>query len=142
MFSESTLPPGLIQAYRETHYKVIEADELTLLVDTPNPALAQAHRQRRVDCSAFLTAWNPYSAELAVEENLARQAALAAALRSRGLVFVEGIGQHPSNGWEGESSFLVFGLSLAAAKALCTKFEQNALVWSGADAVPQLILLR
>ena len=30
----------------------------------------------------------------------------------------------------------------AAAKALGTRLEQNGLVWSGADAVPQLILLR
>ncbi len=52
------------------------------------------------------------------------------------------IGQHPSNSWAGEESFLVFGVSLEAAKALGRRFEQNAIVWSAADAVPQLILLR
>jgi len=34
------------------------------------------------------------------------------------------------------------GLSLEASKSLGARFEQNAIVWSGADAVPQLILLR
>ena len=29
-----------------------------------------------------------------------------------------------------------------AAKALGTRLEQNAIVWAGGDAVPQLILLR
>jgi hypothetical protein len=52
------------------------------------------------------------------------------------------IGQHPSNAWAGEESFLCFGISLEAAKALGRRFEQNAIVWSAADAIPQLILLR
>lgn len=56
--------------------------------------------------------------------------------------FVLRIGQHPSNAWAGEESFLCFGISLEAAKALGRRFEQNAIVWSAADAIPQLILLR
>jgi hypothetical protein len=32
-------------------------------------------------------------------------------------------------------------LALEAAKTSGTRMEQNAIVWSGADAVPQLILL-
>ena len=34
------------------------------------------------------------------------------------------------------------GLAQEAAKALGTRLEQNAIVWAGGDAVPQLILLR
>jgi hypothetical protein len=141
LFSDSTLPPGLIQAYRETHYKA-PGLELTLLVDQPNEALDLAHRRHRSDCSAFITACNPYSAELTSAENELRQQSLAGELRSRSLAFVEGLGQHPSNGWAGEPSFLVFGLTLEAAKTLCTRLEQNGFVWSGADAVPRLILLK
>jgi hypothetical protein len=37
---------------------------------------------------------------------------------------------------------LILGLSLAAAKVLAQDFEQNAFVWSGADAKPQLVVLR
>jgi hypothetical protein len=36
----------------------------------------------------------------------------------------------------------VLGLDLAAAHRLANDFEQNALVWVGADAVPKLVLLR
>ena len=143
MFSDSTLPSGLIQAYRETHYKATTLD-LELIVDQPNAALDLAHRRHRCDCSAFITACNPYSVELTSDQNEVRQQELAAELRSRSLAFVDGIGQHPSNGWagSGEPSFLVFDLTLEAAKALCAKLEQNGFVWSGADAVPRLILLK
>jgi len=135
----STLPPGLIQAYRDTHYQV-PGLALTLVVDQPNPALELAHRQHRSDCSAFITACNPYSAELTSAENDVRQMNLASELKTRGLAFVDGIGQHPTNGWAGEPSFLVFGLPLEAAKTLCARLEQNGFVWSGADAVPRLIV--
>jgi hypothetical protein len=60
-------------------------------------------------------------------------------LRARSLRAYPGVGQHPQNGWPGESSFLVMGLSLASAKILAAAFDQNALVWSGADATPRLI---
>ena len=51
--------------------------DLTLVVDQPNPALE---------------------------------------LKTRSLAFVDAIGQHPTNGWAGEPSFLVFGLTLEAAR--------------------------
>jgi len=68
--------------------------------------------------------------------------AVAHELDEAGYSYLEGIGQHSSNGWIGEKSYLVFGLTLDDAKALGTRLEQNAIVWSGADAIPQLILLR
>jgi hypothetical protein len=114
----------------------------TLRVGRASAELLAAHKRRRTDCSAFLTACNPFSQPLDAAANAARQAALAKELSSRSLAFLPGVGQHPSNGWPGEDSFLVFGLTLEAAKALGTRLEQNGIVWSGADAVPQLILLR
>ena len=138
--SDSTLDPGLIEAYRQTHYKADHG--LTLWVDQPNAELAQAQRRRGTDCSAFITACNPESIEFSAKQNASRQQELATALAQRGLAFVHGIGKHPSNTWPGEPCFLVFGLVLADAKALGEQFRQNALVWSDADGVPQLILLR
>lgn len=142
MFSESRFPEDLIQAYRETHYKVLGPERVPLIIDEQSPTLSLLHLHHHVDCSAFLTAANPLSTELTPKENSERQLALADELRLRGLSFVEGVGQHPFNGWGGEPSFLVFGLNLQAAKTLGNKYEQNALVWSGSDSVPKLILLR
>ena len=141
LLSESGLPRELIKAYRETHYRVTGNLDLLLLVDQPNPDLQAAHRRHQTDCSAFITACNPFSHSLSDEDNADRQRRLAANLRQSERVFFEGIGQHPVNDWKGEESFLVFGLSLDDARALCTQFEQNGFVWSGADAFPRLILL-
>lgn len=41
-----------------------------------------------------------------------------------------------------EPSFLLFGLPLETARPLGKKLDQNAIVWFGGDAVPELILLR
>ncbi len=114
----------------------------TLRVGSASADLLRAHARHGADCSAFLTACNPFSRSLDAQTNAARQAALAQTLTGRGLAFLPGVGRHPSNGWPGEDSFLVFGLALEEAKGLGARLEQNAIVWSGADAVPRLILLR
>ena len=53
------------------------------------------------------------------------------------MAFVEGIGEDPSGKWPGERSLLVFGLVPKIAREFGAKFGQNAIVWSGADAIPQ-----
>lgn len=142
MFSKSSIPPGLIQAYRETHYLTRGSEDLCLRVDQPNPNLISAQQRHQSDCSAFITACNPFSAELSDQDNAERQADLATHLQSLGLTFIEGIGQHPTNSWDGEPSFLVFGLSLETATELCIQLEQNGFIWSGADGIPRLILVK
>jgi hypothetical protein len=142
LFSSSVIDPSAVQAYLETEYRVLGEAGFTLKVGERSAQLCAAHAQEKANCSAFLTACNPFSEPLCDASNAERQAALAAELSSLGLVCLQGIGQHPSNEWPGEASLLVFGLLLDSAKSLGAKFEQNAFVWSGADAVPQLILLR
>ena len=44
--------------------------------------------------------------------------------------------------WAAEESYFALGLALETAKAMGTHFDQDAIVWVGADAEPQLILLR
>jgi hypothetical protein len=95
-----------------------------------------------VDCSAFITAFNPWSKSLSEVENAGRHEGLLKVLRARSLRWIDGVGIHPSNQWPGEVSVLILGLSLAAAKVLSEDFEQNAFVWNGVDTRPQLVLLR
>lgn len=142
MFSVSDIHPDLIQAYMETEFRVQDEKPFMLQVGKVSSDLLEAHKRYRVECSAFLTACNPFSQEMTYEANGERQKALAKELASRSLEFVAGIGQHPSNKWPGEPSYLVFGLTLEAAKTLGSRLEQNAIVWSGSDGTPQLILLR
>lgn len=105
------------------------------------PELAALHEAHRTGCSAFITACNPFSRLLGEAANAERQAILARELKRRGLAFIDGVGQHPSGQWPGEASFLVLGLALEAAQTLGRRLDQNAIVWSGPDAVPRLILL-
>lgn len=139
---ESEIAPGLQQSYRETEYKTLGDEPLTMKVGVVCPALAALHKRHRVDCSAFITACNPLGKDCADAANAERQANLGRELGRRSLASIEGVGEHPSNGHPGEASYLIFGLTLEAAKTLGTKLEQNAIVWTGADAVPQLVLLR
>lgn len=142
LLSPSIIASATVQAYRETEYRVFAEAGFTLRVGQASAELLSAHKRLRTHCSAFLTAWNPFSHALDAASNAERQAALARELKQRSLAFELGIGQHPGNGWPGEESFLVYGLTLEAAKVLGRRLEQNAFVWCGADAVPQLILLR
>jgi hypothetical protein len=138
----SAIDPDIHQAYLETEYRVHGEPGFTLRIGQRAPDLLSAHRRQNVDCSAFLTACNPLSEAVDHDANTALQAALARELTHRSLVCLPGVGQHPTNGWPGEDSFLVFGLALEAAKALCRRLNQNGFVWNGVDAVPRLILLR
>jgi hypothetical protein len=142
LFFSSTIDRAVIQAYLETEY-IVYADAAAILrMGQPNVVLAQLHLAHGVESSAFLTACNPYSRKCDVAANAARQRRLVDRIEQDGFSYVDGVGQHPSNQWPGEASFLVLGPGLEQAKALGLEFEQNAIVWAGGDAVPQLILLR
>lgn len=142
LFSNTVIDPATIQAYLETDYRVCGDMPFTLHIGQVNSYLIAAHMHNRVDCSAFLTACNPFSRVVDEDANHQLQQQLTKELTKRGLTFLRGIGQHPSNNWPGEESFLVLGLNLEAAKTLGEHFEQNAIVWNGPDGSPQLVLLR
>lgn len=100
------------------------------------------HQQHQCVSSAFITAWNPYSDKTSPGQNAQRQAQLLKDMQDGSLATYPGEGKHPSGDWEGEASLLVLGITLEEAKAVGDKWEQNAIVWSGADGLPQLILLQ
>lgn len=142
MHSNSAIDSDTLRAYEETHYRVFGDAPTTLRIGVANAVLADLHQAFRVDCSAFITAVNPFS-ELTDEAiNARRQATLTEELKGRGLKFIEGMGEHPSGKWPAEPSFLIFGLPLDAAKQIGVQYGQNAIVWCGDNATPQLILLR
>ncbi|MGF6637029.1 DUF3293 domain-containing protein [Paraburkholderia sp. MM6662-R1] len=142
MTSSSNIDQATVKAYLETHYRVEHDVPMTLIVGKPNPSLAALHEAAHVESSAFITACNSFSRVCDVEVNVRRQEALARELTQLGLKFINGVGQHPSGDWPGEPSFLVLGVSLEDAKELGERYDQNAIVWVGHDAVPQLMLLR
>lgn len=140
--SDSNINLDTVQAYLETEYFVRGESDFVLQVGQFSNSLESEHKLRGSDCSAFITAYNPYSNVLDEVDNAKRQKALTDELQRRSLNFADGIGRHPSNQWPGEPSYLVFGLSLEASKTLGVRFEQDAIIWCGIDCIPQLILLR
>lgn len=142
MLTEKTsIPADLVNAYRETDYLVFTDPLLKLKVDEHHPGLAELHSAHQVECSAFLTAWNPQGGWSSPVENSSRMAALMGSLDRRGIDFLSAMGRHPTNGRPGEGSLLALGLDLEEARNLGLLYHQDAIVWAGKDAIPRLILL-
>ena len=140
--SASTISLDTIQAYRQTHYRVHAQPAFTLCIAQPSAELIALHQANRVQSSAFITAYNPYSQPTGADDNQQRHQLLVQQLHAAGYTVLPGIGQHPSNNWPGEESCLVLGLGREEASALGMQQEQNAIVWCGLDGIPELVLLR
>lgn len=138
----TAIAPSTVQAYLETDYRVAAAAPFVLKAGVASAPLASLYRAHRTDCCAFITACNPYSRIVGEQENAERQVELARELTRLGLTLFDSVGRHPAGGWPEEPGYLVLGLSLAAAKALGEKHRQNAIIWCGPDALPELVLLR
>lgn len=143
MFIPSTvLPEPLLQLYRETDYLVLIDPPFKLKVGQVSEELRRLHQAHRVECSAYLTAWNPEGQWASSDINSVRQAALMASLDKRGHTFFPGLGRHPSGQWAGEGSLLAMGVNEDGARELGRLYGQNAVVCAGVDARPRLVLLR
>jgi hypothetical protein len=139
---KSVVSQDLIKAYKNTDFYVLEPNKFTLRIGKQSPELAKLYAEMGVHSAGFLTAWNPHSAEASAEDNANAQRSLIRGLSSEGYPTLKAFGVDPSGEWPGEESVFVPGLELDRAKSLGTEFGQNAVVWMGNDAVPQLVLLR
>ena len=95
--------------------------------------LAELYSANSVRCAAFITAYNPYSKQLTDKENIVRNEQLFSDLQLQGIEVVFSEGQDPLEQWPGEPSFLALGLEQGIAEQLGAKYEQNAIVWCGAQ---------
>lgn len=136
-----TIPDSLLAAYSETHYHVYSTPEIILRPDIHSVDLANLHQRYGVKSSAVITAWNPYSEQLSDADNAKRQSQLMESLSDTGLQTIEALGKHPTSDWPGEKSIFILGISLSDVSTLGYDFEQNALIFSSADAVPRVIRL-
>lgn len=136
------IPRELIMAYEATDFRVLEPQEFTLRVGQCSAELQLLYVDMGVTCAGYLTAWNPYSCETSAAENALAQQSLIRSLSLDGYPTFQGLGVDPAEKWPGEESIFVPGLSLERAKSLGIDFGQNAIVWAGDDAIPQLVLLR
>jgi hypothetical protein len=142
--SETTqIHPDKVRAYLATDYRLGHTvQDIVLNIGRRSERLAALFTSSSVECGAFLTAHNPRGAIQSDDSNERGHVELAGLLRDQGLQAVEGSGSEEGTEWTAEKSYFALGLQLDAAKQIGRHFAQDAIVWVGADAVPQLMLLR
>jgi hypothetical protein len=142
--SNSAIPQDLIQEYITTDFCVDTETPFVLKIGKRNENLLPLYQYNNCECAAFLTAFNPYSQAANPVDNEAQQMALHKQLIDLDLKTINGAGKDPKGVHPAELSFLVLGaaLSLEMAKQLAETYKQNAFVWCGSDAVPELVLMR
>jgi len=135
---DTAIPAETIAAYLAADF-IVDADpSFVMHVGHRCDALARLGIAR----CAFITACNPLGEAADDATNARRQQEFAQQLAQRGLSWMTGAGCYPKQEWPAEPSLLVLDLSADDAKAIGHQLRQNAILWCGADHVPQLILLR
>ncbi len=119
---------SLDEAYTNTDYfvkglsKPLKVNETCSLLD----ALLEQYQKTTF---AYITAWNPKSQEIPMEENLARNIHLLSELdKLAELKVIPGVGRSTDGFWE-EESFLILGITKENAHSLALQFEQTAYLW-------------
>ena len=147
MSATTQIHPEKVRAFLAKSYRIGHtAQDIVLTIGQRSGRLAALFASSDVDSGAFLTAFNPRGTQQSDAANELAHAQLAAQLhglgQGLGLQTIEGSGSEEGTDWPSEKSYFAMGLELETSKAIGTLFDQDAIVWVGADAVPQLILLR
>ena len=143
MTAATQIDPDKVRAYLATGYRIGHtSQDIVLTIGQRSERLASFFATNGVDCGAFLTAYNPQGTVQTDTANERAHAELAAKLHALGLHAIEGSGSEEGTDWPSEKSYFALGLALEPAKEIGTHFDQDAIVCVGAEAVPQLILLR
>jgi hypothetical protein len=137
----SMIPPETIKAYTRAVYCVLSPEPFDLKIGEVSQPLLNLYGSCNCVTSAFLTAFNPLGILASDDENVEAQCKLEACLVEKSIVFTNGIGKDKKGLWPGEKSVLALGMQIEEAKIIGVSFRQNAIVWIGEDAKPELILL-
>jgi hypothetical protein len=141
--TDTAISSEKIAAYRATHYQVGKGTEtFTLRIDAKSDSLPRLYKMTGQSCGLFITAFNPYGRAQSAETNEAANSQLGHYLRTITPHIIEGAGSDPTEAWSEEMSFFALGIGDDAAQRIGTRFNQDAVVWAGPDAIPRLLLLR
>lgn len=133
----------LFKSYLGTEYVVKNAAvNMIIRIGEKNSDLDNLFSNTGECTAAFLTAYNPYSKPLSLEENKGRQAELLVLLEKENYKIFRGYGKGKDESWQSEPSFLVLGIDYQRALALARRFEQNAFVYLEKGKAPELIISR
>jgi Protein of unknown function (DUF3293) len=137
--TDTAIAPDKVEAYRATQYRI--GDAFTLSIGVQSEELLQLYQKTDQTCGVFITAFNPFGRAQSAEANRAAHFLLGEDLRALSGHVIEGAGD-PAGDWPRELSYFALGIDDGTARDLGRRFDQDAVVWIGADAVPKLLLLR
>ena len=140
-FSLSNRDLVLLQAYLDTDY-VIDLGEET----KPSVLLAGEAYPDELDRYswekglAVITAWNPCSQSLSLNDNQSRQKALMSELQRNGFgPIYPAVGKSRSGAWA-EDSLAIFDISMQDAQHFGQLYGQNAILWVSRGGKPLIVL--
>jgi len=141
--SETRMSADKVRAYRATNYRIGHTtQDIVLAPGLRSDRLAELFASKSVTCGAFLTAFNPPGTQKSDTENDQAHAELTKTLARLGLESIEGSGSEVDTQWPAEKSLFSLGLNREDAIAIGRQYDQDAIVWVGDSAVPELVLLR
>ncbi len=139
----TTIETSKIDAYLQTDYCVGPSHApFVLRIGTHSRELERLYQDTGQNCALFITAFNPFGTQQSDEANIAAHERLGSHLRALTNFVIEGEGVDPGRKWPAERSFLVTGINRETSVLLGQRAHQDAVVWAGPDAVPELLLLR
>ncbi|MDP1740968.1 DUF3293 domain-containing protein [Polaromonas sp.] len=131
---------GLVDAYRLTDFVVQKTDDpIVLQVDHPVRKLKHWLEAQKSASAVVISAWNPFSMSLSMEENTRRNQELGRAIEIAGLRSVSASGCARSGNWEPEASFCVFDVPLTLVNEWMQRFEQYAVVRADKNGTCRLL---
>ncbi len=134
------IDPKLDAFYRATTFAADLPDgELCIRVGQPHPRLDALLKNGGAETWAYITAWNPGSANLPPEKNDQRHTDLVQYLEAKGYRFFLGEGRPDEPGWNPERSVLVVGIEHEAAMRLGQGLKQYAIVIGRHGGVAELV---
>ena len=133
---------SLLESYKSADYHVYTTPSFILKIGMHSTELEIIYKKSNTHTAAFVTAFNPFSQELSNQDNKVRNNKLEKLIQSHHFDYIHGEGKCGDGEWDGEESFLIFGINKNQASEIGKEFEQNAIVWCDKDAIPQLLLLK
>ena len=131
----------LCENYLRSDYVVNDNGRLIYVrIGAPNDDLELLHLRYDVKSSAFVTACNSGSIPASEWENEQANASLAADLERLSIPYLRGHARDPVGEGPLEHGFFCFGIDRALVISLGRKYRQNAVVWTGAGNVPELVI--
>ncbi len=142
---ETQIASDKVRAYRASDYRIGDIGQSTDIVLSPglhSEQLARFFLAKGVNCGALITAYNPFGLQRSDELNTSAHERLASILTELGKEIIEGSGSEEGSDWPAEKSYFALGLIREDAIGIGRLCDQDAIIWIGENAVPELILLR